>query len=147
VPYRHGGVQTVATCRECHSLKDRCRPVGIADDWSVESSVFASVLKGLSSVPTKMHVLYPDGADEVPISAFLIAEIVQEYATLEPEEAWRIAYGSIDAIADRLVAEVRECSTPEARIWLAQSFAIALDMLDERLGSRAFRRAHHGGCA
>lgn len=134
IPWRHGGEDTVATCRECHSLKDRCDLIGIRHDGNVDEPVFAAMMKGFESLPKPVIVDYGDGSERVPGVVFLLHVLIENLSRADAEAAWGIAW-EVDRVANKVAEAVPRCSTPEARIGLARIFASCLDELDGRLAS------------
>lgn len=103
IPWRHGGREVVPACHSCHSLKDR----RLWHQWT-PGTVDAAQAGASRRAQRLMGLLY--GA---------IVDQGEPYAIGRSREQAR----------DLMLASVRdECSTPEARIALAQMFNVVLDI-------------------
>jgi hypothetical protein len=129
---RHGGDATVPTCIECHSQKDRCHPLGSLPDGTPDGPVFNAIVEGMAELAPAIDAT--TGA-RVP----LVAWTIQEHMFDVLDTGNRDRNGSdgmvaqIEQTADFVAWSIAECTTPEARIWLARAFACYLDMLDDAL--------------
>lgn len=135
IPWRHGGEATVPARRECHSLKDRCRPLGIRPGGDPDDPILDAIETGMRSLPG-IYVGSLDEGDRVPGIVLWLYGGIADSGDLP---CWDDGYELVEGVeeASEVVADqVTRCTTPEARIGLAQMFAVWLDRLDSTLQSK-----------
>jgi hypothetical protein len=132
IPWRHGGDVTVPACRECHSLKDRCGMVGFHRDGTPDPPVLAAIWKGVEPLPPAIDA--STGAS-VPVAMFVLWEWYCDVCDAGAV-GWDGVYDALDwieTLGQHVAWSIPQCTTPEARIWLAQAFNLCLDRLDDAI--------------
>jgi hypothetical protein len=140
IPARHGGTETVPSCVECHSLKDRTTPVGVTRDGAIDQQAMTAILAG--SRTASAAVAFRDG-ETVPLATYALWQRTQAWA--DPADvtwpAVDLLVDELDALAELVTSTVPQCTTPEARINLAWFFTAYLDVVDWALTASNPRRA------
>lgn len=138
IPARHGGVQTVPVCHECHSQKDRRRPIGTKPAGGVDEPVFASIMEGMAELPVALEA---GTGDQVPLIVYALYD-----RTCDWREAPRCDWNGADWLPDEIAlyasttaSAVGKATTIEARIFIAHLFCVFLDTVNDNLIARSTR--------
>jgi hypothetical protein len=138
IPIRHGGIDTVLSCLECHNIKDRCgiTAFGFHHDGTLDEPMVNAIHSGMADLPP---VIDSNTGGAAPFIIYILAERMLDF-----EDAGQLDWNGsndlvneVEQMADHALWSISRCTTPEARICLASMFALYLDRLDDALSGSA----------
>lgn len=134
IPNRHGGTELVAACHECHTCKDLTEfgVHHINGELVVDEHIFKSIMAGMADLPPAVDA---ETGESVPFVMFVLQELLADLHETGQVESYGLA-DSVETYAGFVRSQVRKCTTPEARIWLARAFCLYLDVVDDVLAGR-----------